>query len=93
VDFPPGAIHHIVIRGIKKFNVLYMNGIRWNGDPNFQRYYAGWFYDQANETLYMKIRHRAETETIRILYYNPEETSSAATSDSSADENQDRPST
>jgi hypothetical protein len=93
MDFPPGAIHHIVIRGIKKFNVLYMNGIRWNGDPNFQRYYAGWFYDQANETLYMKIRHRAETETIRILYYNPEETSSAATSDSSADENQDRPST
>ena len=51
-----------------------MNGIRWNGDPNFQRYYAGWYYDQANETLYLKIRHRVKTETIRILYYEPEET-------------------
>jgi len=74
MDFPPGSIHHLAIKGIKKFNVLYMNGIRWNGDPNFQRYYAGWYYDQANETLYLKIRHRVKTETIRILYYEPEET-------------------
>ncbi len=73
MDFPPGSIHHLAIKGIKSFNVLYMNGIRWNGDPNFQRYYAGWYYDQANETLYMKIRHRVKTETIRILYYEPEE--------------------
>jgi len=73
MDFPPGSIHHLAIKGIKSFNVLYMNGIRWNGDPNFQRYYAGWYYDQANETLYLKIRHRVKTETIRILYYEPEE--------------------
>ena len=72
MDFPAGAIHHLAIRGIKKFNVLYMNGIRWNGDPNFQRYYAGWFYDEVNETLYVKIRHRAKTETLRILYYDPD---------------------
>ena len=71
MDFPPGSIHHLAIKGIKSFNVLYMNGIRWNGDPNFQRYYAGWYYDKANETLYMKIRHRKKTETIRILYYDP----------------------
>jgi len=73
MDFPPGSIHHLAITGIKKFNVLYMNGIRWNGDPNFQRYYAGWYYDEKNETLYLKIRHRVKTETIRILYYEPEE--------------------
>lgn len=72
LDFPPGSIHHLAIKGIKKFNVLYMNGIRWNGDPNFQRYYAGWFYDEAAETLYIKIRHRVQTETIRILYYDPD---------------------
>ncbi len=74
MDFPPGSIHHLAIQGIKSFNVLYMNGIRWNGDPNFQRYYAGWYYDQASETLYVKIRHKEKTETIRILYYEPEET-------------------
>ncbi|MCK5736928.1 MAG: hypothetical protein KAH21_10635, partial [Spirochaetaceae bacterium] len=73
MDFPTGSIHHIAIKGIKSFNVLYMNGIRWNGDPNFQRYYAGWYYDQINEILYLKIRHRQKTETIRILYYEPKE--------------------
>jgi hypothetical protein len=72
MDFPAGANHHLAIKGIKKFNVLIMNGIRWNGDPNFQRYYAGWYYDEVNETLYIKIRHRVKTETIRILYYEPE---------------------
>ncbi len=73
MDFPAGSNHHLAIKGIKSFNVLFMNGIRWNGDPNFQRYYAGWYYDEVNETLYVKIRHRVKTETIRILYYDPEE--------------------
>lgn len=73
LDFPAGSNHHLAIKGIKSFNVLFMNGIRWNGDPNFQRYYAGWYYDEANETLYIKIRHRVKTETIRILYYDPDE--------------------
>lgn len=73
LDFPAGSNHHLAIKGIKSFNVLFMNGIRWNGDPNFQRYYAGWYYDEVNETLYIKIRHRVKTETIRILYYDPDE--------------------
>ena len=77
IDFPVGSIHHLAIKGIKSFNVLYMNGIRWNGDPNFQRYYAGWYYDTVNETLYVKIRHKVEKETIRILYYEPVDTTVA----------------
>lgn len=72
LDYPAGSIHHLAIRGVKPFNVLYMNGIKWNGDPNFQRYYAGWFYDTGTETLFIKIRHRTKTETIRILYYDPD---------------------
>ena len=51
VDFPAGATHHLVLKGVKNFTQLYMNGIRWNGDPNFQRYYAGWYYNETNETL------------------------------------------
>ncbi len=68
VLFPAGGTHHIAIRGVRPFNTLYLNGIVWNQDPNFQRYYGGWFYDRATETLYIKIYHRAETEIIRILY-------------------------
>ena len=72
MDYPAGSIHHLAIRGVKPFNVLFMNGIRWNGDPNFQRYYAGWFYDEVSQTLFIKIRHRTKTESIRILYYDPD---------------------
>lgn len=81
MDFPAGSIHHFAIKGIKKFQVLYMRGIKWNGDPAFQRYHSGWNYDEANETLYVKIRHRATTETIRILHYNPEAATPVPASD------------
>ncbi len=68
VIFPAGENHHVALRGIKPFKTLYLNGLVWNQDPNFQQYYGGWFYDRASETLYVKIYHRAETEIIRILY-------------------------
>ena len=72
VDFPAGSIHHMAIKGVKPFNRLIMNEIRWNGDPNFQRYHSGWYYDAQTETLHIKKRHRTKSETIRILYYDAE---------------------
>ncbi|MCG8452208.1 MAG: hypothetical protein MI717_03375, partial [Spirochaetales bacterium] len=67
-----GSIHHMAIKGVKPFNRLIMNEIRWNGDPNFQRYHSGWYYDAQTETLHIKKRHRTKSETIRILYYDAE---------------------
>ncbi|MBI9097369.1 MAG: hypothetical protein JEY91_02775 [Spirochaetaceae bacterium] len=72
VNFPKGSIHHFAIKGIKPFVRIYMHDMKWNSDPNFQRYSDGWVYDKSNETLYVKLKHRVDNESIRILYYNPD---------------------
>jgi hypothetical protein len=72
VDFPTGSEHYFIIRGIPPFRELEMHDIRWKSDRNFQRYSDGWLYDEAKNTLYVKIKHRQITETIRILHYDPD---------------------
>ncbi len=72
MDFPPGGTHHLAVHGIKPFNRFHMQGIDWNSDPHFQRYYTGWRYDENTQTLYVKILHRARTEVIRLYYYDEE---------------------
>ncbi|MBN2657459.1 MAG: hypothetical protein JXR86_10385 [Spirochaetales bacterium] len=73
INFPKGSIHHLAIKGVKPFVRIYMHGMKWNSDPNFQRYSDGWVYDKATETLYVKIKHRVDNERLSILYYNPDE--------------------
>lgn len=70
VDFPLGASHHMIIRGVKPFTNIYLHGIRWKSDANFQRYSDGWVYDSQKEILYLKIQHKRPTETIQIRYYS-----------------------
>jgi hypothetical protein len=38
-------------------------------DPQFERYdSSGWSYSSAEQTLLLKMKHREETEHIRIFY-------------------------
>jgi hypothetical protein len=71
VDFPIGSEHYFIVRGVASFTELQMHDIRWKSDPSFQRYSDGWLYDASKNTLYVKIRHRRGTETIRVLHYDP----------------------
>ncbi|MDA3809502.1 MAG: hypothetical protein PF518_04135 [Spirochaetaceae bacterium] len=79
VNFPKGSIHHFAIKGIKPFTRIYMHDMKWNSDPNFQRYSDGWVYDKTNEILYVKMKHRVDNEEIKILYYYPETFTSEST--------------
>ena len=65
-----GETHYLIIQGVKPGFTMKLLGINWNPDPIFQYYYAGWFYDQKNQSLYIKIRHNRPKEEIR-LYYPP----------------------
>lgn len=67
-DFPVGDIEHIVLHGIKPFRGIHLYGIPWRTDPNFERYSAGWVYDAADETLFIKLEHRQQKETVDIIY-------------------------
>ena len=64
--YPKGQIHHIILKGIIPFDRIILHGIMWKSDPRFQRYSDGWVYDPVNQTLYVKIKQRANRETISI---------------------------
>jgi hypothetical protein len=67
-DFPVGRIEHIVLHGIKPFTGIRLYGIAWRSDPEFERYNAGWVYDAASKTLFIKLQHRRQDETVDIVY-------------------------
>ncbi len=67
-EFPVGQIEHIVLHGIRPFTGITMYGLAWRSDPEFERYAAGWVYDQTTETLFIKLQHKQQDETITINY-------------------------
>ncbi|MCX7655283.1 MAG: hypothetical protein N2Z76_02025 [Treponemataceae bacterium] len=69
VNFPEGETHYMFIRGIKPFTKLQLYNIDYRTDPRFERYdSSGWAYSESEQTLLLKMKHRANTEYIRIYY-------------------------
>jgi hypothetical protein len=69
VNFPAGESHYMIIRGIRPFSHIQFYDMDWRSDPQFERYdSSGWSYIASEQTLLLKVRHRAETEHIRIFY-------------------------
>ena len=66
-SFPTGGVHHFALYNIAPFDELQMHGIPWKSDPEFQNYSDGWVYDPLRRALYVKIRHRASRQSIRII--------------------------
>ncbi len=66
--FPAEETHHMILQGVEPFTQLQMRGIPWRSDPAFERYPLGWIYNQAAETLSVKLTHETEEETITISY-------------------------
>ena len=65
--FPTGGIHHFALYDIDPFDEIQMHGIPWKSDPEFQIYSDGWVYDSLRRALFVKIRHRSELQSIRII--------------------------
>lgn len=68
-DFPVGETHYLLIRGIRPFAKLQLYGIDFRTDPRFERYdSSGWAYSASEQTLLVKMKHKSQTERIRIYY-------------------------
>ena len=70
--FPTGAAEHIVIAGVPQFDHITMHGIRWRTDPEFQSYTDGWYYSATTKTLYVKIKHRDDSEDL-VIHFTADE--------------------
>ncbi|MDR2766792.1 MAG: hypothetical protein LBB82_00535 [Treponema sp.] len=69
VSFPAGETHYMLIRGIRPFARLQLHGVNYFSDSQFERYdSSGWAYSASEQTLLIKLRHRAQMEHITIIY-------------------------
>jgi hypothetical protein len=69
VSFPAGETHYMLIQGLKPFRKLQLHDRDYRTDPQFERYdSSGWSYARAEQTLLLKMKHRAPVEHIRIFY-------------------------
>jgi hypothetical protein len=69
-SFPAGESHFMILRGIRPFVRLQLYNMDWRSDPQFERFdSSGWRYIPQEQTLLIKMRHRANVENIRIIFW------------------------
>lgn len=68
LQFPTGAAEHLIIQGVPPFDHIFLHGIRWRTDPDFQMYSDGWYYNAQTQTLYVKIKHKIDREELVISF-------------------------
>jgi hypothetical protein len=69
VNFPQGETHYMMIRGVRPFTTLQLYNIDYRTDPQFERYdSSGWVYSSQNQILVLKMKHRSQTEHVKIFY-------------------------
>ncbi|MCL2185160.1 MAG: hypothetical protein FWB86_04800 [Treponema sp.] len=68
-NFPISASHYAIIRGVRPFIKIQIYDMDWRTDSNFEQYdSSGWVYYPQDQTLVLKVRHRALVENVRIFY-------------------------
>jgi hypothetical protein len=69
VSFPAGETHYMILRGIRAFTKIQLYNMDFRTDPQFERYdSSGWAYAAEEQTLLLKMKHRATVEHVRIFY-------------------------
>jgi len=69
VNFPAGETHYMIIRGMRPFTKIQLYGMDFRTDPQFERYdSSGWSYIAEEQTLILKMKHKTQTEHIKVIY-------------------------
>ena len=67
--FPEGRSHHLTFYGIKSFANIQLYDIDYSPDSEFEIYDAsGYLYRPQNRALYMKMKHKKESESIKLFF-------------------------
>ena len=66
--FPVNETEYIIVQGIHQVSKMSIYGVSWSSATDFERYYTGWTYNPETQTLFIKLQHRQEKETIEIFF-------------------------
>lgn len=68
-DYPVGHSHYVSLYGVRPFVKIQLYGLDYNMDAGFEGYNAsGYFFRRNAGIMYLKMRHRAQAEEIRLFY-------------------------
>lgn len=69
ITFPKNEINYVIVNGIISFNEIEIYGLSFHSDPRFESYNSsGFIYDETKNALFLKSRHKSETEIVRLSY-------------------------
>jgi len=64
-----GVSHYVILQGIEKFSDIKIHDIHFRTDPHFETYNSsGYVYNQDTKTLYLKLKHKKEVETVELYF-------------------------
>lgn len=68
IDFPLENTHYMIIKGVPTFHqTIEIQQMMFRTDPRFETYNSsGYVYSESSKTLFLKSRHKAKTELIRL---------------------------
>ena len=67
--FPKNETHYAIVSGIAPFTEIEIYGLSFHSDPRFESYNSsGFIYRATSRTLFLKSRHKNETEVILLSY-------------------------
>lgn len=85
IEFPADWIHYVIMKGIPRFEKIFIYDIQFRTDPRFETYNSsGYVYKTAAQTLLLKSRHKTDVEDIKLVFYDNEsepETNSGVVTD------------
>jgi len=68
-SFPANQAHYVIISGLKPFIKIQIYEMDWRTDSQFERYdSSGWAYYQQDQILVLKVRHKSQSETVKVVY-------------------------
>ena len=69
IDFPEGATHYVIIKGLPRFKTIYIYDMQFRTDYRFETYNSsGYVYKDKFQTLLLKSRHKKQFENVRFVY-------------------------
>lgn len=69
IEFPVGESHYMIVTGLHAFDKIQMYGLNYRSDKQFELYNSpGYIYDFNTKTLFLKMRHKSETEKVIFTY-------------------------
>jgi hypothetical protein len=65
--FQKGSTHYAILQGIEKFSDIRIHDIHFRTDPHFETYNSsGYVYNEETKTLYLKLKHKNDVETVEL---------------------------